>query len=410
MSVNIDDPLDVQGLVAEYGTPLQVYDGDSIIDNITRFTEAAYVLPNFMNCFAVKALPNPHILELVLNQGFGLDCSSITELNIAQQLGVDHDMIVYSANYLSMEEFQTAVNRRVHIDLDDYEILNRTDRVPHKLSFRINPNMEEFSSDVMLSGAEAKFGISENDVLRSYELAVEKGVTEFGMHIMCGSNMLDSNYWTFLTQKMCDLVAKVQTHLGIEISEMNFGGGLGTPYCPEDEELDIEQVFLNIRQVLENKTAQHNIEFLDKQFIMEAGRYITGPYGYLITRCDSVKNREKKTFCGMDACMTNLMRPGMYGAYHKITVNGKNSSEDDIPHNVVGKLCENNDWFAKDRILPQVEVGDLLIIHNTGAHSHSMGFQYNGRLRAPEVLVQQCTPTLIRRRETIDDYLRTVMY
>lgn len=308
---------------------------------------------------------------------------------------------MFTSNYTSKEDLQFAKDLNCIINLDDVSLIDDLDYKPELLCFRLNPGIGKTDSETqsnVLGGAKAKFGISPSKILEGYKKAKDLGVKRFGLHVMTGSNILNIEYWRELVKIIFELINKID----IEFEFINIGGGLGIPYNENQEKIIIAE-FSDALKLFVNTYNTNNKKI---KIYMENGRYITGPYGWLISKCNVIKNDIQK-FYGLDACMANLMRPGMYGAYHYITVSGKEDNKSKA--NVVGTLCENNDWFATDRELPEADVGDLFVIHDTGAHSHSMGFQYNGKLRAPEILLKNDDYKLIRRRETIDDYLATVL-
>ena len=389
-------------IVDKEGTPLQIYDEQLIIENLKDFLKnMSRNFPGFRQYFAVKALPNLHILKLLIDNGCYLDCSSLTELKMAKMLGLSGESIMFTSNYTSKEDLQFAKDLNCIINLDDISLIDDLAPLPELLSLRLNPGIGKTDSETssnILGGSKAKFGISPLQIVEGYKKAKQLGVKRFGLHVMTGSNILNIDYWKELVKIIFEFINK----LDIEFEFINIGGGLGIPYYENQEKINIAD-FSDALKLFVNT---YNINNKNIKIYMENGRYITGPYGWLISKCNVIKNDIQK-FYGLDACMANLMRPGMYGAYHYITVSGKENNK--FKANVVGTLCENNDWFATDRELPEAQVGDLFVIHDTGAHSHSMGFQYNGKLRAPEILLKEDgSYKLIRRRETIDDYLATI--
>ena len=398
-------------IIEKYQTPLQLYDEKAIKENAIHFLEKFSILPNFKQYFAVKALPNPHILKLLTDLGMGLDCSSICELKLAELIGCKKN-IMFTSNYTSVEDLKIALDMNVIINLDDITLIeplyNINNKMPDTLFFRINPGIGKTDSETksnILAGPDAKFGLDENNIIKAYTKAFKLGVKEFGIHVMTGSNVLNIEYWEELVDKIFLIINQLKEN-NIKINHINLGGGIGINYYT-GEKINVELLANNINnKIIENYT-KYNLTV--PSIAMENGRFITGPYGYLIAKCNVVKKLYGKTYYGLDACMSNLMRPGMYGSYHHISILNKNENEEIA--NVVGTLCENNDWFAKDRLLPKAEIDDYFVIHDTGAHSHSMGFQYNGKLRAPEILINNANDkyTIIRRRETFDDYISSVI-
>lgn len=403
-------------LVGLYGTPLQLYDGYNMKLNAETFMGIfKRYIPGFKQFFAVKALPNPSVLKLLVDLGMGLDCSSLSELKLAEMIGVSGDSVMFTSNYTSTSDLKYALEQNVIINLDDISLISDLydikNKMPSKLFFRFNPGIGRTDSETksnVLGGPDAKFGMDAETIIQACILAKSLGVQEFGIHMMTGSNVINLNYWEELIDKLFELLDKLNQQ-NIPVLYINLGGGIGIDY-KTGISVDIENLAIKIGNKIRENCQKYQLTIAE--VYMENGRFITGPYGYLIAKCNCVKQLYGKTFYGLDACMSNLMRPGMYNSYHHITVLGKDSGKQDEKHeaNVVGTLCENNDWFAKDRMLPISKPGDYFVIWDTGAHSHSMGFQYNGKLRAPEVLINQTTFKLIRRRETFDDYIGTVIY
>lgn len=394
----------LQNLTDTYGKTLQIYDEKLIINNINKIKKAFNNL-NFNNYFAVKALPNLNILKIMIDNEFGLDCSSINEVKLALQCKCPIHKIIFTGNYTSIEDYEFIYDKNILINLDDYEILERTNKIPNKLSFRINLNTSiNTENNTILGGSDSKFGISESDIIKSYKLALDKGVKNFGIHIMYSSNVLDYNYWINLCNKFNEIIAVLKNQLNIDIQFINFGGGVGIPYKFNIDKINIFKISEILKQNLKNIN--------NNKILFECGRFITGPYGWLVTTCDSIKKTDNKIFYGLNACMSNLMRPGMYNSYHEIKILNESNEIEPYYANIVGKLCENNDWFAKNRKLDKkAEIGDLFIIYDTGAHSHSMGFQYNARLRCPELLIEKNNNIkCIRRAETYEDYISTIIF
>ena len=403
----------IERLIKLYGTPLQLYDINSMKENATNFLEIfSSSLPGFKQFFAVKALPNPYILKTLTDLGMGLDCSSETELLLAQKIGITGDRIMFTSNFTSDKDLKLAFDMGVIINLDDSSLINNLysiyNKMPEKLFFRYNPGIGKTNSETVsnvLGGPDAKFGMDSESIIDSIKKSSLLGTQEFGIHVMTGSNVTDINYWSELIDKIFELVYLIKKS-GFAINYINLGGGIGIDY-KTGTPIDLKSLAKNISERVGLNTANYNLN--TPIIFMENGRFITGPYGYLLAKCNVVKELYGKTFYGLDACMSNLMRPGMYNSYHHISVFLKNNSKLKLA-NVVGTLCENNDWFAKDRLLPVAEAGDIFIIWDTGAHSHSMGFQYNGKLRAPEIAIYDHTFLPIRRRETFDDYISTIIF
>jgi len=407
----------LQKIIDIEGSPLQIYDGELIIENLKEFlNKMTSNFAGFRQYFAVKALPNPHILNLLIKNGSYLDCSSIVELEIASRLGLRGSQIMFTSNYTSKDDLIFAKKLNAIINLDDISLiddLSSLGPMPELLCFRLNPGIGKTDSETVsniLGGPDAKFGVPPFQIVNAFKKAKELGVKKFGLHMMTGSNVLNLDYWDELIKILFENINKIKNELDITLDFINIGGGLGIPYKPEQSKIDIQSFSVLLRKSITREITKYNLE--EPNLYMENGRFITGPYGWLIAKCNVIKNTYAK-YCGLDASMSNLMRPGMYGSYHHITIVGKDEETHPIEKvNVVGTLCENNDWFAKDRELPTPEVGDLFVIHDTGAHSHSMGFQYNGKLRCGEIIIFNGSINginYIRRKETIDDYLSTIV-
>jgi len=381
-------------------------------ENAINFLELfSNYLPGFKQFFAVKALPNPYILKTLCDLGMGLDCSSETELLLAKKIGITGDRIMFTSNFTSDKDLKLALDMGVIINLDDSSLINNLysiyDRIPGRLFFRYNPGIGKTNSETIsniLGGPDAKFGMDSESIINSIKQSSLLGTQEFGIHVMTGSNVTDINYWSELIDKIFELVYLIKKS-GFEINYINLGGGIGIDY-KTGIPINLKSLIKNISERVKFNITNYNL--IPPTIYMENGRFITGPYGYLLAKCNVVKELYGKTFYGIDACMSNLMRPGMYNSYHHISIHQKNYVLKLA--NVVGTLCENNDWFAKDRLLPVAEAGDIFIIWDTGAHSHSMGFQYNGKLRAPEIAINNNNFLPIRRRETFDDYISTVIF
>ena len=387
----------LEAIAKKVGTPYQLYD-ETLIRQNARHMIGSFkrYFPNFKQFFAVKALPNPEILKILVDEGCGLDCSSVAELHAAKMIGVPSSDVMYTSNYTSKEDLAYAYDRNVIMNLDDISLIESLLKVrgkmPELISFRLNPGIGARVSDSnVLGGPDAKFGVDISQIADCYKYSRDHGSKRFGIHMMTGSNVMDNDYWKESIMRMMDVCTKLNKE-GIEFEFINVGGGIGIPYKDKEEPVDIESLA---------KTMHEHLG--DVNLYMENGRYMTGPYGWLVSRCQAVKKIPCHIYYGLDSCMANLMRPGMYGAYHHISVPAKAKTNYFHRANVVGSLCENNDWFAKNRLLPVSSVGDLFVIHDTGAHSHSMGFQYNGKLRAPEILLTKEGETkMIRERDTIE--------
>ena len=408
---------EVYNLDGKYGSPLYVYDADLIELSCKQFlTTFRKYFPGFRNFFAVKALPNPEILKIINNTGMDFDASSPTELWLLNKIGVDSSKIMYTSNYTSSKDLKYAVNQKVIINLDDIDglenlktleldIINVINNID-TLSFRLNPLCGKTDSETqsnVLGGINSKFGTSPDLIVEAYMIAKNMGIKKFGLHCMTGSNILDISYWEELLTYIYPTIKKLQDN-GITINFLNIGGGIGIPYKNSNKPINLDMLAQNIKNKIDQLDKDYEIQHKFSLY-MECGRYITGPYGWLITKCESIKKFNDNIFYGVNASMANLMRPGMYNAYHYIhTLNAKGNTKHIEPvwANVVGTLCENNDWFAKDRILNKIQKNDYIIIHDVGAHGHSMGFNYNGKLRSAEVMRYKGKFQLIRKNETYE--------
>lgn len=398
----------ITAALEQHETPFFLYEEARIRENCQRIKNAfASHFPNFVPLYAMKANSNPHILRVVASEGFGIDCSSEFEAYMTEQLGV---FGMYTGNYTTREEFAYVLARKgILLNLDDPSMVPTVAALgmPEFLSFRINPGIApEGENTFAFAGPDAKYGVHRDDAVHAYRLAKEAGAKRFGIHMMTGSNVLDPEYFTLIADKLLEIAGRVHQELGIEFEYVNIGGGFGVPYHPEEPSLDLERVASGLRAVFDRRCAEFG--FREPKLMMEPGRFVTCDAGFLVTKVHVIKEG-KTRFVGVDAGMNDLPRPAIYDAYHHITVLGKPLDGDTEEVNVVGRLCENNDQFAKRRHLPRVAVGDHAVIHNAGAHSHAMGHNYNNRLRNAEVL-WRCDRTLqkIRRAETFDDLLKTI--
>jgi diaminopimelate decarboxylase len=397
-------------ILDRYPTPFHLYDEAAIRANARRLLAAFAWAPSFREYFAVKATPNPYILKLLREEGFGADCSSLPELLLAEKADIVGESVMFSSNDTPAEEYVKARQMGAIINLDDIshiEFLKRHAGIPPVISFRYNPGPLRGEGNAIIGKPEeAKYGLTRPQILEACRIMREMGVRRFGLHTMVISNELNPDYFIETAHMMFDLVAEIHAALGIRAEMVNLGGGIGIPYRPEQQPVDLEYVGRGIRQAYEERVAARGLAPLG--LALECGRLITGPYGYLVSRVRH-KKAIYKNYVGLDACMANLMRPGMYGAYHHITVVGKETWPHDHVYDVTGSLCENNDKFAVDRPLPLIEVGDVVVIHDAGAHGHAMGFNYNGKLRSAELLLKSDgTVEEIRRAETLDDHFATL--
>jgi diaminopimelate decarboxylase len=403
----------LEAIAAKVPTPFHIYDETAMRRNARAFYQAfSWVPGGFINYYAVKALPNPYVLEVLKSEGLGGDCSSVAELTLCEAVGITGNNIVFTSNDTPDYEYQKAFELGAIINLDDIShipFLQRSlgGKLPEMLCFRYNPGPLKEGNVIIGKPEDAKYGFTREQLFEGYRILRDKGVRRFGLHTMVASNELNPDYFVETAQMLFDLVVELNRELGIRFEFLNLGGGIGIPYRPNQTAVDLGYVGRKIKDAYERTIAAAGLGPI--RIAMECGRMITGPYGYLVSRVLH-KKAIYKNYVGLDACMANLMRPGMYGSYHHITVPGKESAPRKV-YDVTGSLCENNDKFAVDREISDPAIGDLLVIHDTGAHGHAMGFNYNGKLRSAELLWQGGTTyKLIRRAETLEDHFATLNY
>jgi len=399
----------LEAIVSKYPTPFHIYDEAGIRANVKRLQEAFAWNEGFREYFAVKALPNPVIMKLLFDSGCGMDCSSLTELMLSRAIGVSGHDVMFSSNDTPANEFQLASEMNVLINLDDIthiEFLAANGGIPKTVCLRFNPGGEFLlGNTIMGNPGEAKYGMTREQLSEAVKKLQALGAVEFGLHAFLVSNTTDDDYYPALAKKLFKTAVELNEETGANFTFVNLSGGIGIPYRPYEKETDIRYIGEEVKLQYDRIVAPSKIKL---RIFTELGRYITGPFGYLVTRAIHKKETHKK-YIGVDACACNLMRPAMYGAYHHITVMGKECDPLTNVYDVVGSLCENNDKFAIDRPLPKTEPGDLLVIHDTGAHGFSMGYNYNGKLRSAEVLLKpDGSAELIRRAETPQDYFSTL--
>lgn len=398
----------LEKITSHYGTPFHIYDETGIRETGRNLKEAFAELDCFREYYAVKALPNPKILAIMKDIGFGFDCSSIAELRLSRQAGGRGEEIMFTSNNTSEQDFiEAAKDGGCVLNLDDLNLLDKVPNLPELISFRYNPGSKRTGNDIIGKPIEAKYGVSNDQITAAYRQAKIQGVRRFGIHTMLASNELNYQYMVQTSQMLLELIANIGAELDITFEFINIGGGLGIPYEPGVKELDLNAMGRDITALFKKFRQQHGYE---PALYMESGRYITGPHGVLVTRAINRKNIYR-TYVGVDASMSSLMRPGMYGAYHHIDVLGKDDTGETETVDVVGSLCENNDKFAIQRKLPKIDDGDILVIQDTGAHGSAMGFNYNGNLRPKELLFcADGTVELIRREEKVEDYFATLCF
>ncbi|MCU7904916.1 MAG: diaminopimelate decarboxylase [Candidatus Thiodiazotropha sp. (ex Epidulcina cf. delphinae)] len=396
----------LESIAEHYGTPFHLYDEKGIRKTGEGLIRAFAGIDQFREYFAVKALPNPTILKIIQSMGFGFDCSSSAELALSRQVGGRGEQIMFTSNNTSASEFAAAeADGGCVLNLDDISLLDKAPRIPELICFRYNPGERRTGNRIIGNPVESKYGVAHDQLLDAYGKAKQLGARRFGLHTMLASNELNHAYMVNTARMLLDRVTWLSEAHDIQFEFIDIGGGLGIPYRPQERPLDIAGMGKEISDLFRVFENHHGYA---PRLYLESGRYITGPHGVLVTR--AINRKEiYRTYVGVDACMSSLMRPGMYGAYHHITVLGKDGEEETV--DVVGSLCENNDKFAIQRPLPKMEDGDLLYIHDTGAHGHAMGFNYNGTPRPKELLLREDGGVeLIRREETLDDLLATLNY
>jgi diaminopimelate decarboxylase len=399
----------IEHLTHTYPTPFHIYDEAGIRKTAQEFASAFSWVDGYRNFFAVKALPNPAVMRIVAEEGMGFDCSSLAELALAEYLKTPGERIFMTSNNTPVEEFAKARDLRATINLDDYshiDYLTENVGMPRRICLRYNPGSLKEGNSIIGVPTEAKFGFTREQIIAGYDRVAELGATEFGLHAMVASNELNPDYFVETARILFELAVEVQQKLGIRVAFVNLGGGMGIPYRPEEDAIDLDRVSAGVKELYE--TILQPAGLAPMTIYTENGRRVTGSHGFLVSRVRHIK-RTYKTFVGLDASMANLMRPGIYGAYHHITVLGKEDRPADHVYDLTGSLCENNDKFTVDRELPELQVGDLVVIHDTGAHGHSMGFNYNGKLRSSELLLSQDgSVKLVRRAETLADLFATL--
>ncbi len=393
-----------------YPTPFHLYDEKGIRENARRLKEAFAWNKGFKEYFAVKATPNPFILKLLKEMGCGTDCSSMTELMMSDACEFRGHDIMFSSNETPPEEFAYADKLGAIINLDDITHISCLEetigRIPETISCRYNPGgMFQISNDIMDNPGDAKYGMTTEQIFQAFRILKEKGAKHFGIHAFLASNTVTNDYYPMLAKVLFELAVRLHEETGADIRFINLSGGIGIPYRPDQEPNDIKVIGEGVRRVYEEVLTPAGMG--DVAIYTELGRFMLGPYGCLVTKAIHEKHTHKE-YIGVDACAVNLMRPAMYGSYHHITIMGKEQAVCDHKYDVVGSLCENNDKFAIDRMLPKIEIGDLLVIHDTGAHGFAMGYNYNGKLKSAELLLKEDGAVeLIRRAETPKDYFAT---
>lgn len=399
----------LEEIAAEYPTPFHLYDEKGIRENARRMNQAFAWNAGFKEYFAVKATPNPVIMKILKEEGCGVDCSSYTELQLAHACGFCGHEIMFSSNDTPAEDFALAKEMGVIINLDDLthvDFLNKVAGIPETICCRYNPGGTFTTANgIMDNPGDAKYGMTYEQMKQAYRELMRLGAKRFGIHAFLASNTQTEDYYPQLARILFELAVTLRSETGADIRFINLSGGVGIPYRPDGQPVDILKVGEGVKRAFDEVLVPAGMG--DVAIFTELGRFMLGPYGCLVTRAIHKKHTYKE-YIGVDACAVNLMRPAMYGAYHHITVMGKENDPHDCRYDVTGGLCENNDKFAVDRMLPEIDTGDLLVIHDTGAHGFSMGYNYNGKLRSAEILLKEDgTTQLIRRAETPEDYFAT---
>lgn len=400
----------VQEMVKKYPTPFHLYDEKGIRENARRIKQAFAWNPGFHEYFAVKACPNPRLLQILKEEGFGCDCSSYTELLMSEAVGQVGEDIMFSSNVTPAEDFALAAKLGAIINFDDITHIDFFEKIapfPETMSCRYNPGGDfKIENEIMDTPQDAKYGMTRPQLTEAYRKLMSKGVKHFGLHAFLASNTVANEYYPVLARLLFQTAVELHDETGAHIAFINLSGGVGIPYRPEQNANDIMAIGEGVRKAYEEVLVPAGMG--DVAIYTEMGRFVMGPYGCLVAKCLHHKHTHKE-YVGLDACAANLMRPAMYGAYHHITVLGKEDAPCDHKYDVTGGLCENNDKFAIDRMLPEIDDGDYLVIHDTGAHGFAMGYNYNGKLRSAEVLLREDgTTELIRRAETPEDYFATL--
>jgi diaminopimelate decarboxylase len=400
---------ELDALSRQYPTPFYLYDEGAIRKNARAVLNAFSDFPSFKEHFAVKALPNPFILKILAEEGFGTDCSSYPELLLSERAGIRGEDVFFTSNETPAAEYRAARELGAVINLDDFthiDFLEKSVGVPRLISCRYNPGPLKEGNAIIGKPEEAKYGFTREQLFQGYPRLREKGVERFGLHTMVASNELNLEYHIETARLLFELAVELKEKTGIRLEFVNLGGGVGIPYRPGDEAVDYGRLAAGIRQLYGEIVVPGGLHPLGIR--TEWGRVITGPYGWLVARAVHTKSIYRE-YIGLDASMADLMRPALYGAYHHITISGKEDAPATETYDVVGSLCENNDKFAVQRQLPKIDTGDYVIIHDAGAHGRAMGFNYNGKLRCGELLLRPDGEVLpIRRSETVADYFATL--
>ena len=396
-------------IAEKFPTPFHIYDEKGMRTYARKFVDAFSWNPGFKEYYAIKSAPNPYLMKILRQEGFGIDCSSMAELVLAERVGMRGEEIMFTSNDTPAYEYKKAIELGAIINLDDFghiRYLEEQVGLPELVCFRYNPGALKEGNAIIGHPEEAKYGFTREQLFEGYKILRDKGITRFGIHTMVASNELNPDYFVETAHILFELVVELYQTLGIRFEFANLGGGIGIPYEPGQDAVDLEKMSKGIQEGYNQFIKANGLDPLKIYF--ESGRAITGPFGFLVSRVLHIKNTYKK-YAGLDASMANLMRPALYGSYHHITVLGNKPNPHEFVYDVTGSLCENNDKFAINRLLPEMEAGDLVVIHDAGAHGHAMGFNYNGKLRSSELLLRESGEVVqIRRAETLDDYFATL--
>jgi diaminopimelate decarboxylase len=405
------DQKTIKEIIKTHPTPFHIYDEKGFKSAARQLIDAFSWNQGFKEYFAVKATPNPKIIQSLAEEGCGTDCSSMAELALSERVGIVGNNIMFSSNDTPASEFQKAKVLGSIINLDDIKHIDYLEKhvgLPDLICFRYNPGPLREGNAIIGKPEEAKYGFTRDQLMEGYYRLKNQGIKRFGLHTMVASNELDINFFVETAKMLFELAVDIYIKLGIKLEFVNMGGGIGIPYLPDQNPVDLKQLGKMVAQQYDEYIRKNGLHPL--KLFLECGRMITGPHGYLVSKVLHIKEIYK-TYVGLDACMANLMRPALYGAYHHITVLGKEIEPPVKVVDVTGSLCENNDKFAIDRNLPEIEPDDIIVIHDTGAHGYAMGFNYNGKLRSAELMLKtDGSIELIRRAETIDDYFSTMIF
>lgn len=401
---------ELDDVIKTFPTPFHIYDEKVIIETAQRINKAFSWCDGFKQFFAIKATPNPSIVKILSQQGFGTDCSSLPEIVMSERCGILAENIMFTSNNTPKEEYIKAKELGAIINIDDITHIKFLEEIglPDLMCLRYNPGQFRSGNDYLGEPENSKFGMTKEQLFEGYQMLKNKGVTRFGLHTMISTQVLDANYFIDTARMLFELVIEISIKCDITFEFVNIGGGIGIPYRLYEESVDLDLVGKGIKEAYEKIILANGYKPI--KIYTEFGRVVTGPSGYFVTKVIHKKNSYKQ-YIGVDASMANLMRIGMYGLYHYITVMGKDNMPTDQIYDITGSLCENNDRFAIDRSLPEIVVGDKIVIHDTGAHGFAMGFNYNGKLRSKELLLRTNGDVVqIRRAETIEDYFSTMNF